>query len=155
MRNVAHHCIAALHEKFLVPSKPGTIGKHAAHYEKDGMFYQGETPACVKWREGWIYPKRNRMMNQEYQDGMAIWYEPERRMQLALPSGALDMLWRNELQEMCSKYRVAASSRSTMEVMTRDLRWHLSGKELTHGICAALRARPSIEADAPIEGELT
>ncbi len=151
MRGMAHHCIAALHEKFLVPSRPGTIGKHAAHYEKDGEFYQGETPPCVKWREGWIYPMRSRMMNPVYRDDMARWHEPERRLLQSLPSGALDVLWRNELQEMCSKFRVAALGRSTMETMVRDLRWHLTGKELTLGVCAALRSRPSIEADAPLE----
>jgi hypothetical protein len=35
--------------------------------------------------------------------------------------------------------------------MTNALRWHCNGRELTRGICEALRLRQCIEADPALE----
>ena len=72
-------------------------------------------------------------------------------IQQPLPAKALDMLWRAELLEMCGAYSVNVPKRPVMEVMTNALRWQLSGRDLTLGICAALRARICIEADPAIQ----
>jgi hypothetical protein len=37
-----------------------------------------------------------------------------------------------------------------MQEMIRALWWHATGKELTRGICAALRRRKFAEADAAV-----
>ena len=79
------------------------------------------------------------------------WQEPPAWPTIPLPSAALDMLWRDELLTMCGKYSVCVGKRPTMGHMIPALRWQLSGRDLTLGICAALRARRCIEADDHIE----
>ena len=148
MRRCSHHVIAALHEKFLVPRK---CGAHAAHFEKDGEFFLGEVPQPVGIREGWVYPIRPRCLKPNWFDDLQRWHLPSPAIQQPLPSGALDMLWANELRAMASRFGVSATRRATMAHLTAALRWQLSGRDLTRGICAALRARPCVEADPAIE----
>jgi hypothetical protein len=150
MKGCAHHVIAALHEKFLVPRE---VGAHAAHYERDGKFYVGEAPRELGWGyDPWIYPLRRRCIDPSWRhDGISAWGDPGPTIQVPLPSSALDMLWRDELLEMCGRFGVCVPKRPTMSHMLPALRWQLSGRDLTLGICAALRARKCIEADAPVE----
>ena len=133
MTSVAHHSIAAIHEKFLVEWGPAS--SRAAHYD----------------RETWGYPIRRRSLDPEWElDRLAKWSVPQAKMLESLPAGALDMLWRDELQWVCFANQIAAGPRSTRGQMMHDLRWLCSGKELTRGICAALRARQCGEADDPV-----
>lgn len=148
MRSVAHHSIAALHEKFLVPEK---CGSHAAHYEKDGEHFYCKFPSVIRWREGWAYPIRPRCLDPKWHDDLLRWHFPEPAIQQPLPEGALGMLWASELREMAGVYGVSAARKATMEHRAAALRWQLSGRDLTRGICAALRARKCIEADPEIE----
>lgn len=91
----------------------------------------------------WFYPADTK-----------YWAEPRLAVSLPLPSGALDMLWRDELLEMCGHFGVCVPKRPTMGAMLPALRWGLTGRQLTLGICAALRARTCIEADEPIDWSL-
>jgi hypothetical protein len=88
----------------------------------------------------WFFPADNK-----------DWTEPRPAISTPLPHGALDMLWREELLEMCGRFGVCVPKRPTMGAMLPALRWTLSGRDLTLGICAALRARQCVEADPAIE----
>lgn len=149
MKGVAHHVIAAIHEKFLVE-----VATHekAQHYQRDGVFYMRTLPEGWKWSvEGWVFPERRRCINPDWpHDSLERWHLPAQRLDAPLPAGALDLLWRDELFWLCGTLRVSAGRRATMSDMVEALRWHCTGKELTRGICAALRQRVCVEADAPI-----
>lgn len=110
----------------------------AAVHEK---FELGEVRKAMGWHhQAWFYPADT-----------AYWPEPRLVPTIPLPSKALDMLWREELLEMCGRYSVCVPKRPTMGQMLPALRWSLTGRDLTLGICAALRSRVCIEADPPIE----
>lgn len=142
MEGCSHHAIAVLHEKFLVETETNAS---AAEYERDGQFFYGKHPDHAPFGRTWIYPERSRGC---YNEG--AWRHPETAIQKPLPAGAINMLWREELHEMCGKFGVSAGKRPVMETMINALRWQLSGRDITLGICAALRARTCIEADPPI-----
>jgi hypothetical protein len=148
MRGVAHHVVAAIHDKFLI-ERP--TGEWAAHYQRGGKHFRGAVPDEADGaNEVWVYPEIQRA-NPDY-DFIYPWRAPQKRQQVALPYDAIWMLWRDELYELCGALRVAVGRRSTMTDMVRDLRWHATGSELTRGICAALRARRCLEADPVIDG---
>lgn len=150
MQRVSHHAIAALHERFLEESETNA---HAAHEERDGRFYRRGVPDAISRQCGhkvWVYPQRVRVLKPGGFDTMERWDIEPVRSCTTLPEAALDMLWRDELVEMCGRLRIATRRRSTRSDMMRELRWLCSGKEITRGICAALRARECIEADPPV-----
>lgn len=132
MRGVAHHAIAGLHEKFLVPSR-----------WQEGHV---ESPAEATGATVWAYPEANQGRSYDCQR----WKMPDAAAEAALPYDAIWMLWRDELFALCGKLRVSASRRTNMDEMARALRWHCTGKELTRGICAMLRTRRCVEADPEI-----
>lgn len=148
MGNVAHHSIIALHEKHLVERE---TNEWAAHYGKhDRKYYMKATPAELN-SDGvipWVYPEMDRGC--EWSGNVGLWRAPERCMQLALPSSALHLLWRDELAALCDALRVSRGKRSNMTEMIRALWWHANGQELTRGICEALRRRKFAEADDAI-----
>jgi hypothetical protein len=110
----------------------------AAVHEK---FDQREVRKALGWGQPiWFYPADT-----------AYWQEPRLAPSTPLPPSAIDMLWREELLQMCGKFGVCIPRRSTMGAMIPALRWQLTGRELTLGICAALRSRHCIEADEPVE----
>lgn len=109
----------------------------AAVHEKFGL-------AAVKEATGW------RAHHWFYPAEIEFWTEPRTAITLPLPSGAIDMLWREELLAMCGQFGVCVPKRPTMGQMIPALRWQLTGRDLTLGICAALRARNCIEADEAI-----
>ena len=148
MNAVAHHTIIALHEVHLVEQE---TNEWAAHYgRRDGKHYLQDVPPEAKLASlTWAYPERSRSpAGLDYHTG--TWREPERRYLTSLPSPALDMLWRDELAWLCGTLRVSCAKRATMTDMLRELRWHCNGKELTRGICVALRRRKFAEADDAI-----
>ncbi|MEN0115414.1 MAG: NERD domain-containing protein [Agrobacterium cavarae] len=144
MSRCAHHAIAAIHEKFLVER---VTNEYAAHYERDGVFYLKELPKGLSFRNAWVFPEKPRALNY---DSLAKWQFPASRTEYALPQHALCLLWRDELLMLCSMLNVSASARSTVNELSRSLRWQRNGKELTQGVCRLLRARECAEADAPI-----
>lgn len=153
MARCANHTIVAMHECHLVEVE---TNEDAAEYGKlDGKHYLRALPEIIdKYRRQsafraltWIYPERER---RAYDWDCGIWKQPEERYETALPAGALDMLWRDELAALCDSLLISRGKRSTMDQMIRALRWHAKGRELTRGVCAALRRRPFAEADAPM-----
>lgn len=155
MNGVANYSIAALHEKFLVEQK---TNQWAAHREQDGVYYLSHPPKVASGaNEIWVYPERWRAMLSapEGWDHISTWDGFPRRECQPLPDAAIHMLWRDELYELCGRLRLSVGKRARMPEMLRDLRWLCTGKELTLGICAALRARDCIEADPPVVEEKT
>lgn len=151
MRECAHHVIAAIHEKFLVEQ---ITHEKASHYQRDGVFYLLTLP---EWHPGvtpWVYPQVRRVVDPDWQyDSLEHWRMPAQQLEVPAPAGAINMLWRNELFDLCGVLRVSVPRRATMADMARALRWHCTGKELTRGICWSLRARECVEADpAIVEG---
>jgi hypothetical protein len=153
MSQCAHHIIVAMHECHLVEVE---TNKDAAEYGKlDGKHYLRNLPEVIdKYRclsafraLTWVYPERER---RAYDWDCGLWKPPAEYHETALPAGALDMLWRDELAALCDSLRISRGKRATMDQMIRALRWHANGKELTLGICRALRNRPFAEADDPI-----
>lgn len=109
-----------------------------AVHEKFGL---REVRDAMGWgHQAWFWPADT-----------AYWSDPRPAVSRPLPAGALDMLWRAELLEMCGHYSVCVPKRPTMGHMIPALRWGLTGRDLTLGICAALRSRECIEADPAIE----
>lgn len=134
MKGVAHYVIAALHEKFLVPARwaEGRV----------------EAPPEAKDATVWAYPEAGAEARRTY--GCAAWEPLRATLCKALPADALRMLWRDELYHLCSALRVSVGRRATTTEMAGALRWHCNGRELTRGVCAALRARSCVEADPEI-----
>lgn len=146
MMGAAHYAILALHESHLVEK---VTNEWNAHYSKiDGKHYFRDLPDEAKTSGvfTWIYPERERGPN----DYNYAWRNPGIGVARPLPSTALDMLWRDELADLCGRLRVSRNRRATMPDMLDALRWHCTGRELTEGICRALRSRRFAEADPPM-----
>lgn len=150
MRGCAHTVIAALHEKFLVETK---ANEFTGTIERDGEFFYLARPEIAPFTrpfEGtWIFPELGRSPAGK-PDYLFPWRDPDAVVQQPLPAQAIDMLWREELLEMCGRFGVSVPKRPVMAAMVNALRWQLTGRDITRGICGALRARACIEADAPI-----
>lgn len=147
MKGVAHHAFAVIHEKFLVERE---TNQWAAHYERDGLFYKRGLPEPFQWsRRVWVYPRKERAARPDYDD-LARWHFPDPTLNTALPAAALDMLWRDELYELCQMMGIKVPPRTPMAPMLQQLRWRCTGEQLTRGICTLLRARRCIEADPEI-----
>jgi len=148
MQGVAHHAICAFHRKFLAEKEIGN--PNVADFERDGAPFCYELPPEIPRHNlsSWVWPEPE---SGEFRFGLGQWKAFDFTLQQPLPANAIHMLWRDELWQMCGQLQVSANSRSTMHDMVRDLRWHCSGKELTEGICSALRRRKCVEADPPIQ----
>lgn len=146
MNGCAHHVIVALHEKFLVEK---TTNKHAAEYERDGVHYRSALPEIVERArcKAWVYPQRDR----GGYNFLAPWKMQSLSIQCAVKPGALSMLWAEELRTLCAEIGINVPRRANMTLMTNALRWGATGRELTLGVCRALRRRECVEADPPIE----
>lgn len=122
----AHFSIAVVHRKLLMEPHPGYF--------------------CMPDRMGetsWLWP---------YPLGTQRWDLGHRYNHwLPAPWWAVELLWNPEKKELLDRHFVKANSRATGPDMTRLLRWHLTGEQLTRGICAMLREREVIEGDPPIK----
>lgn len=137
MRACASHVYAALHEKFLVP-----LGR-AEH----GM---GVTaPEQASGAMVWVFPRIDRKGHVECR---YEWIERDRwtKPKLCLPPGAIHLLWREELQSICSSLGVTGVSKLNMPEAIDVITWSLTGEQITRTICATLRARRCVEADPKI-----
>lgn len=133
MKRVTDLAFAALHEKFLCETE--TIG--------------AMPPKDADAATSWIYPKVDRRGHVEC--GSA-WLDRPRwsKQKMCLPPTAIEILWREELHQICRSIGLNGVSRLTMEDAIDAIRWHMSGAEITRAICATLRQRNCCEADAPI-----
>lgn len=151
MNRVAHVTRAAIHEKFLVEEE--TNKWHAWRTDKDGRHWRKTLPEALnRYRYDdtvWVWPKIQCAENSGY-DYSSRWLLGPPPMTIALPHGALSILWADELRWLCSELRVGVGKRANMGEMTNTLRWMATGRELTRGVCAALRRRDCVEADAPV-----
>lgn len=149
MRGCAHQVVAALHEKFLIelPTNRG-----AAHSERVGQFYFRTTPVISPRPDAvWVFPEIKRNMHEDGWCHLAPWQLATAKFDAPLPVGAIDLLWRDELAWLCGLLGVAASRRTNMSEMVSALRWNCTGRDITKGICTALRRRACTEADPAIE----
>jgi hypothetical protein len=137
MRGVAHHVVAALHEKFLTPWKASYTDLPAFHEPEEARH------AVV-----WAYPVRPRA------GALGEWPLHDRwaKPKLLPPPDFIDLLWAAELRAIVRKHSLhKGASGLDMPQMIDLLRWALPGKTLLAETCAALRRRNCIEADPAIE----
>jgi hypothetical protein len=135
MRSVAHYTIAALHERFLLPAREG----QRETVQNEPMEVEGLTT--------WIYPEKVQRAD-KYQTW--TWHEPRVEPCKTLPPDALYLLWNAELAALCERAGVSAGRRPSITTMCNALRWGATGRQITLGVCAALRARPMLEGDDPM-----
>lgn len=137
MRRCSHHTIAALHRKFMPEIE--SVSK----VRLDGL------PWDLRY---WWYPRAEDMA--EAQHPAFDWEEPDIRnsLQTPLPPGALSLLWRDELENLCIHLGLTIPPKARMRQMEYALRWGATGRDITLGICRELRARKDCaEADPAIE----
>lgn len=94
----------------------------------------------------WAYPEdRDRRIN-------GVWSFQRWSYERPQPHAArlLELLWKEELLRECFRHRISATTRTTCPDMTREMAWHMTGKEIARAVCRQLRQRPFPEADAPI-----
>lgn len=133
MQLVTNDVFAAIHERFLVLSPNGHVFP----------------PREAKGATTWVYPRASRKghihCDTEWHAASA-WVKPVRN----LPPSAIDILWRDELHAICQRLGIPRVSRLDMRQATDEIRWRLTGEQITRTICATLRARECVEADPPI-----
>ena len=136
MQNVAHLTVAALHEKFLRNDNPNYPNSFMPPKEANGVIT-------------WAFPRKARNGHIHCNEAWVStgWQKPK----FNLPPGALMMLWRAELHAICRRHGIAGGNGATMERAADLIRWNLTGQQITHEICATLRARKCVEADLEIE----
>ena len=139
MKQVAHHVVAAVHEKFLVPAPEAW--RRSVHSMLPDMPATGA--AHPRHTYIWVYPEADRRL--VYHNDLPREPAP----MSALPHTAMRMLWANELREVCDELGLGVSGSATMGHCITKLRWMANGGDLTEGICRALRRRNCVEADAP------
>lgn len=132
MANVSNLVFAALHEKFL--------------YTMHGGFYP---PSEANGAIVWAWPVADRKghvhCGTDWQD-RDRWKKPLQ----CLPIGALSMLWREEVQQVCRGFGIKAAGQLTMEQARDHIMWRMTGAEITRMICAMLRQRECVEGDQPV-----
>ena len=92
MKNVAHHVIIAVHEKFLVRDMvfPNHERFHIPGIKEYGPF------------RPWIYPEIRTRPGYGWSEN-GSWRHPDAVTTTALPDGALAMLWADELRNLCAE----------------------------------------------------
>ncbi|MBD8555536.1 NERD domain-containing protein [Rhizobium sp. CFBP 8762] len=132
MRQVTSFVYAALHEKFLSNTGSG--------------FYP---PDKARGAVTWVYPKAERS---GYVDCGTEWHEVSgwNKPARCLPHDAIHVLWREELHNVCRSLGIKSVAKLTMGEAIDQIRWRMTGEQITKLICATLRARNCVEADPPI-----
>jgi hypothetical protein len=144
MTGMAHHVIAALHEKHLQPA----TWAHKITGSVPNSNYV-EPPDAARGATVWAFPEKYADAGRTY--GCARWQEPDTKPTICLPVTALDMLWADELYRLCVDLGVTIHKRPTRGSAMNALRWSSTGAQLTKGICATLRRRSCCEADPAVE----
>lgn len=138
MRSISNRVFLALHEKFLINNSRG--------------FYPPDIPNRFS-STFWIYPIQDRPgyieCGAEWRDGKSRHKKEVKN----LPRDAIFMLWREELHDACRALGLKGVAKMTMAQAADELRWYLTGEEITRLVCAKLRARKCVEADSELEGD--
>lgn len=150
MRGVAHCVVAALHEKFC-PEK--VSNQHYYDYERSGAFYRRDRPDEAMFSKVWAYAGVKAETYSTRRHSLFRWELSDPALQNPLPGDALHMLWADELHWLCSRLGLNVPKRSTKYFMVTNIRWNATGRDITRGVCAALRRRRCIEADPVIEDD--
>lgn len=139
------------------------IAAHRKHFEEwRGLWQRADAPASLSLRHElgadyrvqkslWCYPRITDLPLREFNDNAWTLYSfnphrPSPRAAQAL----LAMLWRDELHAVCTRYRFAATKRSTCATMAYDLAMGLTGREVKEAVCWQLRQRSFARADDPV-----
>ena len=136
MQACSHIAIAALHRKFM--PEPEDLNRATVKGLPNDLTY-------------WWHPGAQDMA--EAHHPAFAWPEPDtaKSLQVALPPDALSILWREELAELCFDAGIRVPPHARMREMTSAIRWGATGRQITRGICKALRRRKNCaEADAPM-----
>lgn len=67
------------------------------------------------------------------------------------PYRLLSLLWADELRDCYGYAGIMGNGRANMPAMVSDLGQRLTGRQITNAVCAALRRRHFLEADAPVD----
>lgn len=133
MRGVTTEVFAALHEKFI----------------EDNKHVGAMPPDAARHATVWIYPRAERKGHVDCGvewNRFDRWKKPVR----SLPATAINILWREELHAICDCLGVRGVSRLDMRQAIDEIRWRMTGEQITKAICRALRTRECVEADPPI-----
>lgn len=137
MTKCSHSVFAALHRKFMPE-----IGQHLLK----------PRPEEVPYGVGvWYFPKAQDFA--EAHHPAFSWEAPsiETALSNALPPDALHLLHRDELAELAHDIGVPAPRGANMLSLIQSIRWSGTGRDITRGICSALRKRTlCAEADPAI-----
>lgn len=131
MRRCSNHVFAALHEKHLPSLSIGAMvpdeARGAIVWAFPRIERKGHVQCGAEWaaRDRWVKPKA------------------------CLPSTAIEILWRDELVQICASLGVR-TSKLTMEEAIDIIVWRMTGEQITRAVCAALRSRRCVEADPEI-----
>jgi len=131
MANVSNFVFAALHEKFL----------NTMH---GGFYPPSEANGAIVWAWPVADRKGHVHCGTDWQD-RDRWRKPLQ----CLPIGALSMLWREEVQQVCRGFGIKAAGQLTMEQARDHITW-MTGADITRMICATLRQRECVEGDQPV-----
>lgn len=110
-------------------------------------FVPSEPLQCGFQHDIWAYPEQQRSSDGYSKWSVSPW---QRRQHQPRASAMLGILWKYELQAECFRHSIAASKRTNMHDMIRDMCWLMTGKEIAEAVCRQLRQRHFPEADAPI-----
>ena len=140
MQRVAHVSIAAVHERFVEMKESN---RHYYEVERDGKYYLRTLDAVKYPTECWIFPEVRGPQ-------VRSWQNPREHYGKVLPLGAINMIWKEELIDICNQHGISVTTRSTCDDMRKAILWHTSGAEWTKAVCGALRRRNCPEADPPM-----
>lgn len=108
-------------------------------------------PKEVRDAVTWVWPAKDRDGHVECS---STWFERSRwsKPRLGLRIGALDLLWRSELHEICSAgLKMKSVTRLNIDDAKDAIRHHMPGKIIDVWVCRALRRRSCVEADPAID----
>lgn len=130
MRSVTPYVISALHERF---------------FSINSNYGRRTDPEQSRGSHCWLYSKES-----SYDDWEL--FPPYRRVKIpkSLPSGALGMLWREELHSICHGLNMKGVAKLTMDQAADEIRYRLTGAEINAHVFRTLRARTCVEADDAI-----
>lgn len=130
---VCHHVVVAAHERWCTGSKyPNCDIEPIMRHAGVGHL--------------WRYPEP------EQKWGARAWHAP-RASSRPWPHRMLRLLWTEELQSLAGQHHISNARRAPGYKLADQLALMLPGADIERAVCAALRARPFAEADAPIRSE--
>ncbi|GLQ09207.1 hypothetical protein GCM10007913_11390 [Devosia yakushimensis] len=134
----AHHTILVAHRKWF-DTKPYNNGAPRLAWDEE---------LSGGWlRDVWCYPRPEESTHRwNFTNDMIAGMRQPHAVRL------LGLLWKAELVDLARRHMVRVNDRLAMGAIIDVLVWHLDGRQICEGVCAALRRREFAEADEPIGG---